>query len=434
MTVRRTALSLLTRWENENQFINLSLGGVADSLPASDRRFLTALVYGTVEQRIRLDYIIGRLTKRSDLRPGTRNILRLGLYELLWMHTPPYAVLNETVKLTDHAGEAGFVNAVLRAAQRDPAAAMALPPREKNPVRYLSLACSVPPDTVRLLRDVLDSEAEAEAYLTAVNSHPPMTVTVNTTKITRADYLLALSKAGIAAQPHPLANRSVRICADLPADHLPGFSEGWFFVQDAASCISTEVLDPQPGDTVWDLCSAPGGKAFGAMIAMRGEGRVLASDLHPSKLSLIRTGADRLGLAVTVFAHDATLPPPEEIPLCDRVICDVPCSGLGVLGKKPDLRYRTRDSWERLPALQAAIFSQAAKAVRRGGILLYSTCTVNPQENDAQISAFLAAHPEFAPVPFTVGPLSAPGGTLTLYPHRDETDGFFIAKLKRSEM
>lgn len=428
MNLRLTALRVLARWEAGDAYINLAIGRAAEALPDADRRYLTALVYGTVERKLTLDYAIGALTHRSEVSPAAKAILECGLYELFYLHTPRHAAVNAWVELAGSRGEKSFVNGVLRAATA--LDALPLPPRDKNEARYLSVCYSVPLATVKRLTTILFDETEE--FLRATALPPRMTLRVNTLKISCADYLARLAAAGIEASETPFAPTGVRLSGTCPPRDLPGFAEGWFFVQDEASQIATEALGARSGETVIDLCACPGGKSFGAAISMADRGRVLSFDLHASKLSLIESGAARLGLTcITAGEHDATLPDPALVGLADRVICDVPCSGLGVISKKPDLRYKDLRAADELPTLQRAILENAAGCVRPGGVLLYSTCTVNPRENEAITDAFRASHPAFIAEDFTVGTLSSVDGRLTLYPHRHGTDGFYLAKFRR---
>ncbi len=431
MNTRKIALDLLARYDTGEAYINLAIGRACETLPDADRRYLTALVYGTIERLITLDYYIGALAKRSDLDPTTRDILRLGLYELLYMHTPAHAAVNECVKLARTRGETSFINGVLRTAARDPAA-LTPPPREKNLARHLSVVYSMPPRTVRLLLDILGEETEA--FLAAVSTPRGMTLRVNTTRITRDACLAACAAAGIEASPTSHAPSGIRLASSLPPRTLPGWEAGDMYVQDEASQIAVAALGCAPGMTVVDLCACPGGKSFGAACDMANEGRIFSRDLHASKLSLITDGAARLGIScITVAEQDATRSDESLHGIADRVICDVPCSGLGVLSKKADLRYKDMEAADRLPSLQKDILETAAAYVKAGGVILYSTCTINPKENRDVTDAFLASHPDFTPLDFTVGGLSSVDGRLTLYPHIHETDGFYIALLKRRD-
>ena len=430
MNRRRYALDLLSRWEAGEEYINLTIGRAAKETSDSDRKYLTALLYGTVEKCITLDYYIGTLAKRSDLDATTRNILRLGLYELLYMHTPSHVVVNETVSLGRNAGEKGFINGILRSALRSKES-LTPPPYEKNPARHLSVKYSMPISTIRLLTSILGEETQA--FLTAVNASHGITLRINTLKISREDYLALLLEKEISATPTPYAPYGILISTSLSPKDLPGFEEGWFYVQDEASQIAVSALAPKQGSRVIDLCACPGGKSFGAALLMENEGQIRSFDIHASKLSLISEGANRLGLSsVVVSQGDATVSNPQLIGIGDYIICDVPCSGLGVLGKKADLRYKDMEGVESLPQLQLSILETGATYLKEDGVLLYSTCTIRPEENEKVTDAFLASHPEFSYMPFACGALSAPKGHITLYPHIHGTDGFYIAILKRS--
>jgi 16S rRNA (cytosine967-C5)-methyltransferase len=213
---------------------------------------------------------------------------------------------------------------------------------------------------------------------------------------------------------------------------MPGFAEGYFFVQDRASAICAEALSPKVGQLVVDVCAAPGGKSFAAAICGEDKLDIRSFDLHSSKLSLIESGRDRLGLgSITVAQRDATSPDESLLGMADRVICDAPCSGLGVLGKKADLRYKDLSVLEELPPLQLEILTKSAGYLKVGGVLVYSTCTLNPSENEGVVKGFLQNNPNYELLPFAVGELKAEEGTLTLRPDLHGTDGFFMAKIIR---
>ena len=435
--VRRIALRLLDGWERDDTYLNLALNSPATSeLSSSERGFLTALLYGTVERKITLDYLIGRVAARSDLAPGTRNILRLGFYQLFWMDLPDHAAVDLTVSLASSRGERGFVNGVLRSALRqfkspDGTVALPFPARERGLARYLSVAYSFPPDLVRHLIDLLGGD-ETEKLLAAFDGERPLTVAVNTLKTKREELADKIRASGIECRPTAYSPVGLTLLNAPPVTNIPGFSDGLFFVQDEAAQLASRILSPAPGATVVDPCACPGGKSFAAAIKMGDRGKVYAFDLHDSKLPLIVDGAARLGLSsVSVSCRDGCDPDPALLGRCDGVLCDVPCSGLGVIGKKPDLRYRALDRVAELPVLQAKLLSASAEYLAPGGRLLYSTCTLDPRENGEVVAAFLATHPAFRRVPFAVGGLDAPAGELTLYPHVHGTDGFFYALIER---
>ncbi len=429
--VRKLALSLLTEWENGDKFINLMLETPAVlALPTEDKRFLTALLYGTVERLITLDYCISRLSDRpaQGMAPHTRRLLRLGLYQLLYMPgVPPHAAVNETVALCGSRGERGFVNAVLRTAIRTPEK-YAMPERTKDPETYLSLAYAFPRSVVRLLSRQYGEEM-CEAILARYNDPPALTLRVNTQKTDRDSLLAALASHGYGAEPTPYAPYGIRLTASANPKDLPGFAEGLFYVQDEASQIAVCALGAKAPARVIDTCACPGGKSFGISIAMHGEGEVLSFDLHESKLSLITDGAARLGLSnIYPAVHNGEEARADLLVSADYVLCDAPCSGLGVLGKKADLRHRAGGR-EGLPPLQLRILTAAAQYVKPGGTLVYSTCTLNRAENEDVVQAFLAENPAFHLEPFSVGDLRAENGMLTLLPPIHKTDGFFISKL-----
>ncbi len=432
MNIRQIALRILDEYELSGKYINLALSThAADDLTREEKAALTALLYTVVERKLTYDYYICAISKRSDSSVDlhTKNILRLGFCQLLDMTSvPDFAAVNETVKLGRSSGERSFVNGVLRAAQRMKNN-LPMPPEEKNYKRYLSVKYSFPLDVVKHF-DSLFGRKDTEALLKFYNETKYTDVTVNTAKISTEEYRRALSEQGIDTEVCPDVPNTLRIASSVNPERLYGFSEGLFFVQDRASLISALALAPARGDVVVDACSAPGGKSFASAILMENRGKIHSFDLHESKLSLIESGRDRLGLSIIdVTARDATSPCEELFGTADRVICDAPCSGLGVLGKKPDLRYKDMQSISELSALQLEILTASAKYLKDGGTLVYSTCTLNPAENEEVVSAFLGETSDFELAPFKVGTLCSENGMLTLLPHKHATDGFFMAKL-----
>ncbi len=434
MTVREIALSLLTEYEEEGKYVNLSLSShLSDRLTREERGFLTALLYTAVEKKITYDYYIGALSGRSleDIDTRTKNILRLGLCQILEMdRIPDFAAVSETVRLARNKGEKAFVNALLRETVRKKGR-LPLPKREKNEARYLSVFYSFPLETVKKFISVMGSE-ETEKLLSAFNKLSYTDITVNTERITPEALTEELLKEGITAECAPHGNVSLRINGAFDPRRSRAFEEGRFFVEDNASAIAVLSAGIKKGDTVIDVCAAPGGKSFIAAMLAGKEGRVYSFELHESKISLIESGRDRLGLThITASARDALTPKEELFGKADVLICDVPCSGLGILGKKPDIRYKKLSEIKELPELQYSILEKSSQYVRSGGVIIYSTCTLNPDENEAVADRFLRAHDGFSKCDFAIGDIKSQDGKITLYPHIHNTDGFFIAKIKK---
>ena len=427
-TAREIALQELLRLEAAGQYADRTLNAAlnrATALSAADRGFLSHVFYGVIERRITLDAIIDA---RASIAPSAiekqvRMILRMGLYQLYYMdRVPDHAAINESVALSPRRSK-GFVNAILRGFCRD-GKQIPLPDAAAEPIRHLSVAYSVSPSVAECFLHTFGA-ARAASVLAAFGQHPPITVRVNTLRLSREELLQRVE----GATPTKLAPFGVILPDGAPLHDL--LREGLCFVQDEASQIAGVALAAAPGMRVLDLCAAPGSKSFGAALSMENTGELHSFDLHENKLSLVREGAARLGITnMTVAAADARAADPAVLGSFDRVICDVPCSGLGVIGKKPDIRYKNMADAAGLVPVQRDILAAAAKSVAPGGVLLYSTCTLLPAENEAQVQAFLATHPDFALEPFSAGALAVEAGMLTLTPDTHGTDGFFIAKLR----
>ena len=406
-TVREIALELLLRCEAAGQYANIALDTAQkrNDLKGADRGLLTALFYGVTEHRITLDHIIDRLSSLppSAIERRVRMALRLSLCQLLYFdRIPDHAAIDEGVSLVPRRSK-GFVNAILRQFCRE-GKAICPPDREADPIRYLSVTYSVPEALAEIFASIWGVDG-AEKELKAFSAPPHVTVRVNTKRITREEWI-----ARFGGTPTKYAPNGVRFL-DGEVLHT-ALAEGLCFVQDEASQICVAALDARDA-RVLDVCAAPGSKSFGA--ALDGAREVCSFDLHDN---------------LTASARDARTASPEALGSFERVLADVPCSGYGVLAKKPDIRYKNVETAAELPAIQCEILHRAADCVERGGVLVYSTCTVLPAENEEQIAAFLAARPEFALEPFRVGELES-DGMLTLTPATYGTDGFFIAKMRK---
>ncbi|AVQ97472.1 16S rRNA (cytosine(967)-C(5))-methyltransferase RsmB [Ethanoligenens harbinense] len=419
--------------EQDDSYSNLLLDAELEkaALSRRDAALATALVYGVVARRITLDYLLETASGRpvQKMQPVLRAILRLGAYQLCYLDKiPARAAVNEAVQLAKkrHLGHAsGFVNGVLRGLDRK-RGALPFPSEEADVLRAWEVRYSCPRALIALWRQAYGPERTRE-ILEQLNAVPPLAVRVNTLRTTPDALRAELAEAGIEAAPDASVPDALLLSHSADLRTLPAFTEGCFFVQDIASQMACAALDPQPGETVYDLCAAPGGKSFTLALHMRGQGMVRAFDLHAHRVRLIEEGAGWLGLSGIVQASVRDATGGEPLPPADRVLCDVPCSGLGVIRRKPEIRYKNPKIFDGLPDLQYHILCDGAANLKPGGVLVYSTCALNPAENEAVVRRFLDGHAGFEPVPFP----SAPAGNATLFPQADGTDGFFIAKLLR---
>ena len=459
---RALALSTLLEVE-KGKYGNIAVDTVLKRTDMSepDRHLYTALVYGVTERKTTLEFLLGKFSSRPlDQLDGTvRLALCMGLYQLIYLdRVPDHAALDETVSLVSRK-VSGFVNAVLRSYLRFEAA---LPkasdgsraPREsklttpaewvsrfpelgENDLTALSVCYGVPVSLCETFVEAL-GYGRAVSALAGFCEKPPMTVRVNTQKTTPEQLTAELTAAGLTVLPSLYASTALRV-PEGAITATEAFQRGDFFIQDEASQLCVAALDAHPDHIVADTCACPGSKSFGIALTMENRGEVHSFDLHKSKLSLIESGAQRLGLTiVTASERDARKPDPDLLGRCDRVLCDVPCSGLGVIAKKPEIRHKDLTESARLPAIQADILEASAGYLKPGGVLVYSTCTILPAENGDVVTAFLAAHPEFEPFDFTfpakdetVRDIVSEGGMVTLLPDENRTDGFFIARLRR---
>ena len=435
MTYFEIAYRLLGQYEASGKYINLSLNShLTDGLSKENKALLTALLYKTVEKKLTYDYYITAISKRSmeKITPDARDALRLGICALLDMRSiPTHAAVNEAVKLVKRASERSFVNGVLRAVERE-RENLPLPDKNKNPKKYYSVYYSIPLATVKYMLSLLGEES-AVAFFEATNSpERKITLTVNTQKISVSDFVKKLSDMGYEARNSEYSDISVYVSDSHDPREILGFSDGEFFVQDEASALCALTLGAALGENIVDTCAAPGGKSF-ALAIISGDGAHITSfDLHDSKLSLISSGAERLNLkSVRAETRDATEPAEQLIGRADAVLCDVPCSGLGVFSKKPDLRYKDITALAELSELQYKILKESSKYLKAGGRLVYSTCTLRREENEDIVDRFVLENPEFELEDFTVSKLKSKGGKLTLYPHIHKTDGFFISKIRK---
>ena len=432
---REAALETLMRCRRDGAWSGASIdAGIKKyELSRRDAALASRLCLGVIQNSSLCDYYIGCYCG-AKLEPKVRDILRMGVYQLLFLdRIPARAAVSEAVALCKSQGcarAAGLVNAVLRRIADN---INSLPPIPgEGTAGYLSIKYSHPAWLVEYLIDRKGYDF-TEEFLRCCNSPAPLSIQVNTLKVSAADYVRALARAELEYERCDAPEG----CITLPggsATELPGFDEGLFYVQDRAARMAVEIAAPKAGMRVLDACSCPGGKSFAAAIAMENRGSILACDIHEKKLRLVRDGAQRLGIdIIETAAMDAREFKAELAESFDTVIADVPCSGFGVIAKKPEIRSKTPESIAELPKIQGEILDNVSKYVRPGGVLLYSTCTVTAEENENTVKAFLERNGEYTAEPFEVCGVSAPDGMYTFWPNVDGTDGFFAAKLRRRQ-
>lgn len=420
---RTAALNVLKRCRKQGEWANEGLKKTLKGMDAREAALATRLVYGVLQNRMLLDAYLGSLSSLplEKMDQDVLDILRLGAYQLLFMdQIPARAAVDEAVKCAKARARnpktAGFVNAVLRNLDRRRDAPAPLPAEgwERLSVQYSHPLWLVEEFAAGLAGDA----AQVEALLRTDNTPKPMTVQTNTLRITAEKLAETLEAQGVSARVHPWMADCLLLENTGDLTQLEPFRQGLFYVQDPAAKAAVLAAKPRAGERVLDLCAAPGGKSFAAAIAMEDRGEIVSRDIYPRKVRELEESAARLGLrAVRAAVGDATKTAEGQF---DLVIADVPCSGLGIIGKKPDIRYKDPAEFAALAPLQAAILETAGEAVKPGGRLLYATCTLRREENEARTEAFLSRHGEFSLQ-----------GQETFWPHKTETDGFYYAVLRR---
>ena len=427
----------LIRAERESSYGNIALANAlhgVENLQPSDAALCTRLFQGVTERRLTLDACIAATAKRPPERldAEVRCVLRCGIYELLYLSTPHSAAVNlwtETVKRLKKSSASAMVNAVLRGFLRGGACI----PLPQDALQAMSVKYSVPVPLLQILLHDYDTEA-VTAFLEDAFAVPPVYVRRNPAACTAEQFQQTYPQAEpVPAIPDAYIMKRRSETGGEPELLFRKGKGADYHVQDLASQLCCLAVDPQPGETVLDVCAAPGGKSFTMAWLMQNQGRIFAYDLHRHRVGLIESAAKLLSAAcITAQTGDARS---TEKPPADRVLCDVPCSGYGVIRRKPEIRYKELADTEKLPEIQYAILEASAKAVRQGGVLVYSTCTLLKRENEDVVRRFLASHPEFQPErPWQDNPALAAYGQemTTLLPQMLGSDGFFIAKLRRS--
>ena len=433
-TARDVALRALVACERQGAwsdgFLKKEIGNAG--LDGRDAALATRLCFGVQQNRMLLDFWLSNLSKipLAKMEPAVRSILRLGAYQILFLdRVPDHAAVNQAVeqarKNSRNPRSAGLVNGILRSLIRQKSE---LPQPPDLSTRY-----SHPQWLVEAFSRRLPPE-EVEDLLRADNSEPPTCIQINTCKVEVPVAVEALRQEGMTVSPHPWLPDCLLLQGTGNLEQSAAFQRGWFYVQDAAAKLAVLAADPRPGMEVLDACAAPGGKSFAAAIAMGNQGRVISCDIHPHKQILLQRGAERLGLPIIQpEVLDGKDCKEDFLNRFDLVIADVPCSGLGIIRKKPDIRYKDPEPLAGLPKVQSAILENVSRYVRPGGVLLYATCTLLERENEEIVAAFLEKRKDFTLEKFQLpGPFGlCADGMLTCWPHRHGTDGFFFAKLRR---
>jgi len=442
---REIALRVLKEVNHDGKYANISLKHHLRKAGLSDRdaAFVAQLVYGTLERQITIDWILNKFCNLKRANSWTVNILRMGCYQIMYMdRVPDFAVCDESVKLCKkycNKALAGFVNGVLRNIVRHKSG-ISFPSKEDDPVLSLSLAYSYPAWLIKKWIDDYGIEMAEAMAMPAAGDGEYITIRVNTSRITKDELKERLMQQGIeCADGLYIKDEALRLRYAGDIENNPLYREGLFTVQGESSMLVVRALSPQKDELVIDACSAPGGKATHMAQLMQNQGRVLAWDVHLQRVELIKRNAARLGAAIVEpQQQDAREFRANLEGRADRVLIDAPCSGWGVIYKKPDIKNSIRrEDLDGLYELQKQIILTCSRYVKPGGILVYSTCTMNVDENQRVIEKFLERHPHFILDDFTY--LLSEGlrasvvkpGMVQLIPSRDGIDGFFITRLKR---
>lgn len=423
---RKAAFLTLVDVETKKSYSNLALNHQIVVTKPNHEGFVRELVYGVLEHKLTLDYYIDLLASNGvgSLKTNELTILRMGIYQIGYMNSvPEYAAVNESVLLAKRycRGKDGLINGILRA-YLGKRMQLKLPDRIEDEVRYLSVKYSYAPWIVELWLKHYSSDF-VEQLMAAGNETPPMTVRLNWLRIMKKDLISKLEESGFEVTEGDICSNALHVRGSRLLE-TEAYRMGLFTPQDESSMLVAEKLDPQHGDVVMDMCAAPGGKTMAIAERMNNTGKIIASDIYRRKLDLIDREAKRLGVTnVETRSWDATREESSMFQKADKVLVDAPCTGLGVVRRKPEIKYKEHtDEMDLLPKKQLAILTASSSYVKPGGTLVYSTCTINPNENEKVTDAFVKRNPSFKKVERTL-----------LLPNVNGTDGFFICVMKKDD-
>lgn len=434
-SARQIAFEILMKIEKDKAFSNLALDSAVKAFcrDSTDCAFISRVVYGVTERKITLDYVISKHLDKpiNKLKKDVLTILRIGAFQLLFSDKiPPSAAVNESVKLSKNnkcAYASGMINAVLRKITSNDLDFSVIEDEDKR----ISVQYSAPEELVKFLKHHYGDENTRDFLMSALEPKQ-IFIKVNTTKTSTDELVRLLDSEGVKAEKTVLPN-ALKIYLNGAVYDLECYENGLFHVEDISSQLCVEALGVFEGCTAIDVCAAPGGKTFSIAEDMGNTGTLYSCDFYEHRVDLIKNGAQRLGLdCVKPCVNDATVFN-DDFPLADRVLCDVLCSGLGIIGKKPEIKYKKLDDTKKLIPLQKQILETSSRYVKKGGRLVYSTCSVNPNENRKVCDAFLKEHPEFSSLKVLphVKRTVDEGDYLTLMMHTNNCDGFFIALFER---
>ncbi len=415
---RKLAAQILIKIENDKSYSNLTINSyfANTELSSQDKAFVTNLVYGVIERKITLDYVLSKFikTRLNKLQPLTLASLRIALYQIMFLDKiPDSAAVNEAVKIIKASKEnrnSGFVNAVLRSILRED---ISLPMGDD--IKSLSIKYSCPCEIISSFINDFGLD-DTKLILEESLKPAPLTVRVNTLKTDINSFCENIEVKTEIIKP----NGAVILENGIDISHNELYKQGMFFVQDTASQKAVEILAPKPNEFLLDMCSAPGGKSFSSALLMENKGKIISCDLYPHKCELIKSSAKRLGLnIISTKVSDATVYD-SNLGKFDCILCDVPCSGLGIIRRKPEIKYKNFNEFDNLPEIQINILNNAKNYLKNCGRILYSTCTLRKSENEQIIDSFLSINPEFKLKYMH-----------TFMPHKDDTDGFFCALLEK---
>lgn len=441
-SARRAAFEALKRTQG-GAYSTIALDSAISSSEMDDREkaLSSAIFYGVLESETLLDSVIDvRLRpKNRRLENDVRTILRMGVYQLACMDKiPESAAVFESVRLAKQVGldrASGFINGILRGFVRD-GKKLPAPGSGKGTVEQLSREHSCPEWLVRLFGESYGEEL-CRSILSSFSGRAPMFARVNIAKTDVESLMAALGGEGVSAEKVKGFDHALALKSTGDVEKLESYRKGLFHIQDISSQLCCELLDPRDGETVIDVCAAPGGKSF--TTAQLAKCSVVSCDLYPQRVKLVSDGKIRLGLDnVRTLVRDALDGGQSDMPTADKILCDVPCSGLGVIRRKPDIKNKSPRELSELPALQYDILSNSSRFLKKGGRLVYSTCTLNPTENAGVFERFLTEHTEYEPFSLVlpdgiVRRIAEPEYMLTLFPEKNGSDGFFIAAAVRRE-